>query len=55
MGVIAPTPRPTRRAVLYAVGFFGLPLVALLALLDIILYFLFERMFGICYGISCLF
>jgi len=55
MGVIAPTPRPTRRAFLYAVAFFGAPLVGLLALFDIVLYFLFQRLFGICYGISCFF
>jgi hypothetical protein len=50
-----PPPRPTRHALRYVLLWFGLPLVTLLALLDLLLYLLFTRVFGVCYGIFCLF
>lgn len=48
-------PRPTRHALRYVLLWFALPLVTLLALVDLVLYLLFTYAFGVCYGIFCLF
>lgn len=50
-----PPPRPTRHALRLVLLWFALPVVGLLALLDLLLYLLFTRVFGVCYGIFCLF
>ena len=55
MGVTAPTPRPTLWAAIYAIGYLGLPMVAVLALLDVALYLVFRHLLGVCYGITCFF
>lgn len=54
-GYRLPPPRPTRHALRYVLLWFGLPLVTLLALVDLLLYVLFTYAFGLCYGIFCLF
>lgn len=51
---IAP-PRLTVSAYMAALKYVALPLLTGLALLDIALYFLFDRVFGSCYGVLCLF
>ena len=55
MGIIAPPPKPTVWALVYALGFFALPLITVLLIIDILLYLVFKYAFGICYGIACLF
>lgn len=54
-GLHLPPPRPTRWALGYLLLYLGLPLVGLLALLDLALYLLFTEVLGRCYGIFCLF
>ena len=54
-GYRLPPPRPTWHALRLVLLWLGLPLVGLLALLDVLLYLLFTRVFGTCYGIFCLF
>lgn len=49
-----PPPRPTRWALLYALVYLGLPLVGLLALLDLVLYLVVTVLLGRCYGLHCL-
>lgn len=53
-GYRLPPPRPTRHALRLVILWFALFLVGLLALLDLLLYLLFTRVFGVCYGIFCL-
>ena len=50
-----PPPRPTGWAVLYALVWVGLPLLALLLVADLLLYLSFTCLLGWCYGIACLF
>ncbi|MBN66431.1 MAG: hypothetical protein CMM94_02545 [Rickettsiales bacterium] len=47
-------PRLTRQAFLYALLYLALPFLAVLALLDMALYFYFKHVLGTCYGIMCL-
>ena len=54
-GHILPPPRPTARAILYALLYLGLPIVGVLALLDLLLWWVFSELLGRCYGIFCLF
>ncbi len=54
-GLHLPPPRPTRWALYYLLLYLGLPLIGLLALLDLALYVLFRELLGRCYGIFCLF
>ena len=49
-----PSPRPTRHGVLRALLYLGLPLIAVLLLLDLVLYLVFTRVLERCYGILCL-
>lgn len=49
-----PPPRPTRWAVAYLLLYLGLPIVGLLALLDLILYGVLTLWLGRCYGVACL-
>ena len=53
-GHTLPPPRPTGWAVLYALLYLGLPLLALLLLADLALYLGFTRLLGRCYGLACL-
>lgn len=53
-GRLLPPPRPTPWAVLCFVAYLGLPLLALLALLDLLLYGLVTGVLGRCYGFACL-
>jgi len=50
---IAP-PRLTIGAYITALKYVALPLLAGLALLDVALYFLFDKLLGRCYGLMCL-
>ena len=51
---IAP-PRLTLGAYLAGLKYVALPVLGVLALLDIALYFVFDKLLGRCYGILCLF
>ncbi len=42
-------------ATAYALAFFVIPVLAVAGALDVALYLLFDRVFGACYGILCLF
>lgn len=48
-----PGPRLTAWGALMIVVWLGLPLLAVLALADLILYLLFELVLGRCYGLGC--
>ena len=50
-----PAPRFTLWALLYFVLYVALPLLAVGFLLDLILFFVFARVFDSCYAILCLF
>ena len=52
-GHVAPAPRLTRWAVLAILAYLGLPLLAVLALADFLLYLAFTRLLGRCYGLLC--
>jgi hypothetical protein len=54
-GVHMPGPRPTGWAWLYIGLYVALPVMTLALLLDVILYFLADRVFGVCYAVLCLF
>ncbi len=49
-----PAPRPTGWAVLHVLLWLGLPLLALLLALDLLLLLVFRGLLGRCYGILCL-
>ena len=52
-GHVAPAPRLTRWGVLAILAYLGLPLLAVLALADFLLYLAFTRLLGRCYGLLC--
>ena len=52
-GHVAPAPRLTRWGVLAIPTYLGLPLLAVLALADLLLYLAFTRLLGRCYGLLC--
>ena len=52
-GHAAPAPRLTRWGVLAILVCLGLPLLAVLALADFLLYLAFTRLLGRCYGLLC--
>lgn len=52
-GRSAPAPRLTLWGVLAILGYLGLPLLAALALADLLLYLAFTRLLGRCYGLLC--
>lgn len=49
----APAPRLTGWGVLAILAYLGLPLLAALALADLVLYLAFTRLLGRCYGLLC--
>ena len=53
-GHVLPPPRPTLWAIWYALAYLGLPLIGVLALVDLLLWLLFTRVLGRCYGVLCL-
>ena len=53
-GYALPPPRPTVWAALYLLLYLGLPLLAVLFLVDLGLYLGFTLLLGRCYGIACL-
>ena len=50
-----PRRRFTAYELLYFIGLVALPVLLLGLVLDAALYLVFERVFGLCYGILCLF
>ncbi len=54
-GKIVPAPRFTGWALLYFVLYIALPVLAVGLVLDLILFFVFDRFFDSCYAILCLF
>lgn len=50
-----PGPRLTRWAWLYLGLYVALPVMTLALLLDLALYFIADRLFGVCYAVFCLF
>ncbi|MGD8810480.1 MAG: hypothetical protein PVG24_12800 [Gammaproteobacteria bacterium] len=54
-GVDLPGPRLTRWAWLYLGLYVALPVMTFALLLDLALYFLADRLFGVCYALFCLF
>lgn len=54
-GVDIPGPRLTRWALFYLGLYVALPVMALALLLDAVLYFIADRVFGVCYAVLCLF
>lgn len=54
-GHVLPPPRPTKWAVWYALLYLGVPFLLFLALADFVLWLLFTKLLGRCYGIFCFF
>ena len=54
-GQVIPKRRFTRWALYYFVLYFCLPVLALGAAVDALLYFVFSGLFGRCYAVFCLF
>lgn len=52
-GCVAPGPRLTAWGALMIVAWLGLPLLAALTLLDLVLYLVFTHLLGRCYGLAC--
>jgi hypothetical protein len=52
-GHAVPAPRLTRWGVVAILVHLGLPLLAVLALADLLLYLAFTRLLGRCYGLLC--
>jgi len=55
LGHVIPKRRFTRWAAWYFLLYFGLPVLALGALVDLVLYVVFTGLFGRCYAVFCLF
>ncbi|MEO1494162.1 MAG: hypothetical protein AAFV19_18575 [Pseudomonadota bacterium] len=53
MGVTAPAPRITRRAVMLASTLIGFPLVSALLLFDGVIWLAVKMIWGGCYGLWC--
>lgn len=51
--IAIPAPRPTPWAAIYAAVYIGVPLIAALGAIDLVLYFVFRYGFDRCYGIGC--
>jgi hypothetical protein len=54
-GVNMPGPRMTAWAWGYLAVYIALPVLTLALLLDLVMYFIFDRVFGVCYALLCLF
>ena len=54
-GVDIPRRRFTVWAAIYFLAFVCVPVLGVALVLDFLLYLLFERVFGLCYAILCLF
>ena len=52
-GQLVPAPRLTPWGALAILAWLGLPLLAVLALADLLLYLAFTRLLGRCYGLLC--
>lgn len=55
MGVRAPAPRVTWAAVRLAVLYLGLPILAGLVALDVVIWLVAEAIWGVCVGLWCWF
>lgn len=53
MGVTAPAPRVTPRAVVLASVWIGLPLILTLLAIDVAIWFAVKMIWGGCYGLWC--
>lgn len=54
-GVTVPRRRPIAWGAAYFIAFVVVPILALCFALDVAAYVLFERVFGVCYAVLCLF
>lgn len=54
-GVDLPGPRMTRWGWAYLAAYVALPVLTFALLLDLILFFVADRVFGVCYALLCLF
>ena len=50
-----PAPRPTGHVPAYLAVYVALPVLTFALLLDLVLYFIADRVFGVCYALLCLF
>ena len=55
MGVDAPGPKPTAVGVWLALRYFGLPLLAVLFALDVVIWLISEMFWAVCIGLWCWF
>lgn len=53
-GYVIPAPRFTRQALVYFIKYAVAPVLLILLALDLGLFFLFRNVFGLCYGVACL-
>lgn len=54
-GVDLPGPRMTRWGWAYLAAYVALPVLTFALLLDLVLFFVADRVFGVCYALLCLF
>lgn len=54
-GVDLPGPHMTRWAWAYLAVYVALPVLTFALLLDLVLFFVADRVFGVCYALLCLF
>lgn len=52
-GITAPAPRITQKAIWLALRYVGLPLLAGLILLDVVVWWVFEVIWSVCIGLWC--
>lgn len=55
MGVDAPAPRITGRAVWLVSVYLALPLIAALVAFDVVVWWIFKAVWGVCVGLWCWF
>ena len=55
MGVHAAAPRVTGRAIWLVVRYIGLPLLGVLIAMDVVIWLIFEVVWGVCVGLWCWF
>ncbi len=55
LGVEAPGPKPTAKAIWLAIRYLGLPLIAALFAFDVAVWLVVEFVWGLCVGLWCWF